>query len=65
MNGTSHENPKVYLGDGVYVSTRWGDLKLETDRHGITHWIVLGPDEYAALLAYVAAQQRHAEERTE
>jgi hypothetical protein len=46
---------KEYIGDGVYVSVRagWGDLLLETDRDGVTHWIVLEPQAYAALLAYV------------
>lgn len=47
---------KVYLGDGVYVSLRpVGDVLLETDRSGVTQWIVLGPVEYAALVAFVTA----------
>ena len=46
---------KAYLGDGVYVDVDWGDLKLSTDRGGVTHWIVLEPQVYAALLAYVKA----------
>ena len=45
---------KVYLGDGVFVSNYYGDLKLETERDGVTHWIVLGPSEYRALQEYVA-----------
>jgi len=44
---------KAYLGDGVYVDVDWGDLKLSTDRGGVTHWIVLEPQVYAALVAYV------------
>jgi hypothetical protein len=54
---------KEYIGDGVYVSIVWGDLKLETDRSGVTHWIVLGPSEWAALQAYVAAQVAKAKGR--
>jgi hypothetical protein len=58
------DNPtKAYLGDGVYVSNYWGDLKLETDRNGVTHWIVLEPQVYRALLDYVAAQVAKAEGR--
>jgi hypothetical protein len=49
---------KEYIGDGVYVSLEFGDLKLETDRDGVTHWIVLGPNEYAALVNYVYALKR-------
>lgn len=48
---------KEYLGDGVYVSVEYGDIKIETDRSGVTHWIVLGPSEYAALIEYVEAHR--------
>ena len=51
---------REYIGDGVYVSIYFGDLKLETDRDGVTHWIVLGPSEYAALVKY--ARKRKADE---
>lgn len=54
---------REYIGDGVYVSFEWGDLKLETDRSGVTHWIVLGPSEYAGLLAFVKAHRTKAEDR--
>jgi len=51
------EPTKDYLGDGVYASIRFGDLMIETDRSGITHWIVLEPQVYAALLEYVKEQR--------
>jgi hypothetical protein len=54
---------KAYIGDGVYVSYEWGDLRLETERSNGTHWIVLEPQVYAALVAYVAAQRKKAEGR--
>ncbi len=54
---------KEYIGDGVYVSMSYGDVTLETDRDGITHWIVLEPQVYEALLEYVAAQRAKAEGR--
>jgi hypothetical protein len=53
---------KEYIGDGVYVSYQWGDLRLETERGGVTHWIVLEPQVYTALVAYVAAQRAKAAE---
>jgi hypothetical protein len=49
---------KAYIGDGVYVSIEWGNLKLETDRGGVTHWIVLEPQVYAALVDYVEREGR-------
>ena len=54
---------KEYIGDGVYVSFQYGDVTLETDRSGITHWIVLEPEVYEALVAVVAAYRAKAEER--
>jgi hypothetical protein len=54
----SEPQKKEYIGDGVYVSVEWGDIKLETDRGGVTHWIVLEPQVYAALVAYVNAQRK-------
>lgn len=51
---------KEYIGDGVYVTYRYGDLTLETDRGGVTHWIVLEPQVYAALVAYVAKLKERA-----
>lgn len=59
------DGAKEYLGDGVYVENYYGDLMLSTDRSGVTHWIVLGPAEYAALLAYVAARTRSTSEGAE
>lgn len=53
---------KEYIGDGVYVSVEYGDLKLETDRSGVIHWIVLEPQVYRALQEYVAARLAKARE---
>jgi hypothetical protein len=54
---------KEYIGDGVYVSMHYGDVTLETDRSGVTHWIVLEPQVYAALVEYVNEQRAKAEGR--
>jgi hypothetical protein len=52
------DEEKEYLGDGVYASVRFGDLLLETDRSGVTHWIVFEPQVYAALVKYVDAERK-------
>jgi len=53
---------KEYIGDGVYVSMHWGDVTLETDRSGARHWIVLEYQVYEALIAYVDAQRKKAQD---
>lgn len=47
---------KQYLGDGVYVVAEYGQLVLTTE-NGIkaTNLIVIEPEVYAALVAYVAS----------
>jgi hypothetical protein len=49
------ERAKHYIGDGVYAEMRFGDLTLSTERSEGTHWIVLEPQAWAALVAYVIA----------
>lgn len=49
---------KVYVGDGVYV--RWDGFALEltTERAEGTHWIVLEPQVWANLTAFVERLER-------
>ncbi len=60
MPTTNPHREYRYLGDGVYASFELGDLTLETDRNGITHWIVLEPQVYAAMVEYMSD---HAKEK--
>lgn len=49
---------KAYLGDGVYADVEYGQLVLTTeDGISVTNRIVLEPEVYAALVAYVARLQ--------
>ena len=53
---------KRYLGDSVYVEIdRAGDLVLttENDEGPPSNSITLEPEVYAALIAYISAQERH------
>ncbi len=57
---------KAYLGDGVYVEIvdgMPGTLKLETDRCGEIHWLILEPEVYAALVNYYEATVEASHER--
>lgn len=48
-------NPKVYLGDSVYAEADHGSLVLTTENGcGPSNRIVLEPEVYAALVAFVA-----------
>ncbi len=48
---------KEYLGDGVYVDHEWGQIILTTETgpevQDITNRIVLEPEVYTALVAFV------------
>ena len=49
---------KEYLGDGVYVETEHGMLKLTAEAgYGATDTIYLEPEVFAALVEYVARQK--------
>jgi hypothetical protein len=50
---TKREQAKHYIGDGVFAEMSFGDLTLSTERSDATHWIVLEPQVWAALVAYV------------
>jgi hypothetical protein len=53
---------KTYLGDGAYAEINgWGELTISAPRGSSEHYVVLGPNEYAALLAFVEANRRPVE----
>lgn len=49
---------KVYLGDGTTVAlSEFGDVVLTTDDSRYGPVVVLGPEQLAALLRYLEAQE--------
>lgn len=42
-----------YIGDGVYVKERHGNIELWTEREDGKHWMELGPEELVALFRFI------------
>jgi hypothetical protein len=49
------EEDGTYLGDGLTVHNEGWQLRVETDRYGVTHWLAFGPGELAALVRFARA----------
>lgn len=54
IEAIGREAKKTYLGDGAYATMRNGDIELTTeDGVSVLNRVVLGPQEYANLVAWV------------